>query len=94
MQLTTKYNIGESVWVINGKTGVVVEREVAGLRTQFINNVQKTIYSFLKDRCDPNKLYHDYLQYDPVTEEDRAEMYFWLPEDKCYSSKQELLNSL
>lgn len=28
MQLITKYNIGDSVWVINGKTGVVVEREV------------------------------------------------------------------
>lgn len=94
MQLTTKYNIGDSVWVINGKTGLAVERQVQGIRTQYLNDNYKTIYSFIKDRCDPNQIYHDYLQYDGVTDEDRAAMYFWLPEDKCYSSKQELLNSL
>lgn len=91
MKLETKYNIGDSVWVINGKTGDVVQREVQGLRTQYLGENQKTIYSFLKDRFEANSKYHDYLGYDPITEQEK---YFWLSEDKCYSSKKELLNSL
>ena len=91
MQLTTKYNIGDSVWAINGKTGDVVQREVQGLRTQYLGGNQKTRYSFLKDRFESNSKYHDYLGYDPITEQEK---YFWLSEDKCYETKQELLNSL
>lgn len=91
MILTTKYNIGDLVWVVNGKTGQAVCREVQGIRTQFLGDTQKTIYSFLKDKFDANSKYFDYLGYDPVAEQDK---YFWMSEDKCYESKQELLNSL
>lgn len=94
MQLTTKYNVDDYVWVINGKTGEAVQRQIRGLRTQWINYKQSTAYSFLKDRCDPNSRYHDFLEYEPVTEEDRAGMYFWLMEDKCFESKQELKENL
>ncbi|MFT3994807.1 MAG: hypothetical protein QM660_10895 [Dysgonomonas sp.] len=91
MQLTTKYNIGYFVWVINGKTGQIVEREIAGIRTQVINGTQSTMYSFLKDKFDPNSNYHDYLGYDPILP---SEKYFWLNEEVCYKSKEELKNSL
>lgn len=52
------------------------------------------MYSFLKDRVDPNNRYYDYLQLVPKDPEDIADNYFWLSEDKCYASKEELLNNL
>lgn len=91
MKLETKYNIGDFVWVINGRTGQIVQREVMGIRLQFINSEQKNSYSFVKDRFNPNSGYHDFLGYDPVTEQEK---YFWLYEDICYGSKEELINSL
>lgn len=91
MLLKTKYDIGDLVWVVNGKTGQVVCREVQGIRTQFLADTQKTIYSFLKDKFDANSKYSDYLGYDPISEQEK---YFWMPEDKCYESKQELINCL
>ena len=94
MNLTTKYNVFQRVWVINGKKGAAVEREIQGLKTQYINDKQKTMYSFLKDRVDPNNRYYDYLQLVPKDPEDIADNYFWLSEDKCYASKEELLNNL
>lgn len=94
MTLTTKYNETDSVWVIHGKTGAAIERVIQGLKTQFINGKQKTMYSFLKDRCDPNSRYNDYLQLDPKDSEDIADNYFWLAEDKCFATKEELKNNL
>ena len=91
MQLSTKYNIGDNVWVINGKTGEAVEREIMGVKTQSLNGNQNTIYSFLKDKFYANGNYYDYLGYDSVSEQEK---YFWLPEDKCYKSKQELIKKL
>lgn len=87
MKLTTKYNIGDSVWVINGKKGDADQIEVQGLITQYLVDNQKTIYSFIKDRSEVNGK----LRIDPVTEQEK---YFWLSEDKCYEKKEELLNSL
>lgn len=91
MQISTKYNIGDNVWVINGKTGEVVEREIMGVKTQSLNGVQSTIYSFIKDKFNANSEYHDYLGYYPFSEQDK---YFWIPETKCYKSKQELIKKL
>lgn len=91
MKLETKYNIGDFVWVINGKTGQIVQREIMGVRTQYFGEKQDNSYSFIKDRFNPNNGYHDYLGYEPITE---AEKYFWLYEGVCYKSKQELINSL
>ena len=36
MNLITKYNVFQKVWVINGKTGAAVEREIQGLKTQYL----------------------------------------------------------
>lgn len=94
MNLKTKYDNSDIVWVVNGRTGSIVSRQIQGVRTQFIDGYQKTIYSFLKDKCDPNLQYHDHLGFDPITTEDIAKMYFWLPEEKCFDSKEELINSL
>lgn len=58
MKLITKYNINDTVWVINGRTGIVMQREIQGIKTQLLNGIQKTIYSFLKDKCDPNNNCH------------------------------------
>lgn len=91
MQLTTKYNTGDFVWVINGKTGLAIEREIMGVRSQFVAGRQKNGYSFLKDKFNPNGDYHDFLQYEPITEQDK---YFWLHESVCYASKEELKNNL
>lgn len=91
MQLTTKYNIGDSVWVINGKTGQIVEREILGIRAQWLGDKTKTSYSFLKDKFQYSDGYYDYLQYDPIPEHEK---YFWLNEDVCYGSKEELIKSL
>ncbi|NDV68615.1 hypothetical protein [Dysgonomonas sp. 25] len=81
MTLQTQFNEGDTVWLINPKTGRVVEREIAGLRTQSINQEQKTIYCFIKDWC---------LKKENPTLEDC----FWVSEGKIYSSKQQLIASL
>lgn len=91
MKLETKYNIADFVWVINGKTGQIIEREIMGIRLQFIGGQQKTSYSFIKDRFNPNGGFHDYIQLEPITEQEK---YFWLYEDVCFRSKEELKDSL
>lgn len=87
MKLETKYNIGDFVWVINGKTGKIVQREIMGIRTQFLKDNQKTSYSFIKDKFDPNNQYHDFFGFEPISDQEK---YFWLYEGVCYQSKEEL----
>lgn len=81
MTLKTKYNEGDTVWVINPKTGQLVQREIAGLRSQSINKVQSTIYCFIKDWC---------LNKENPTLDDC----FWVSEGKVHASRQELIASL
>ncbi|PXV66852.1 hypothetical protein CLV62_104113 [Dysgonomonas alginatilytica] len=80
MTLETQFAEGDKVWVLNAKTGNIVQREVAGVRTQSINKTQNTIYCFVKDWC---------LQKENPTLEDC----FWLPEGKVFDTKTRLIQS-
>lgn len=81
MILETIYNENDTVWVLNPKTGEAVQRRISGIRTQSIFGEKKTIYCFLKDWSlnKQNPTYDDC---------------FWLTEDKVFSTKQSLINSL
>jgi len=81
MILETKYNEGDMVWVINSKTGDLVEREVAGIRTQSINKEQHTVYCFVKDWFQDK-------------ENPELKDCFWVGEGKVYESKQRYIASL
>lgn len=80
MTLETKYNEGDLVWVLNSKTGKIVQREITGIRTESINQEQKTIYCFIKDCC-------QYIE-NPTIDD-----CFWISEHKVFDSKQKLLAS-
>lgn len=87
MELKTRFKEGDYVFCID-KKGQVKERKVMGVRTQSLFGKQKTNYSFVKD---------GYRDYDftgemlPIYMEDD---FFWLPENKVYETKDELINSL
>lgn len=87
--ILTRFKEGDLVWVMNNKTNQPVQREIMGVRTQVIRGRQKTVYSFYKDIVLVNGGYYDYLQYDPILEEDK---YFWVGEPNCFWTKEELLN--
>ncbi|MDH6311130.1 hypothetical protein M2451_004001 [Dysgonomonas sp. PFB1-18] len=80
MMLKTKYNEGDIVWLINLKTGQLVQREIAGVRSQSINKVQSTIYCFIKDWSLNNE--------NPTLED-----CFWVSETKVHDTKQKLIES-
>lgn len=80
MILETNYNEGDKVWVLNTRTGKLVQREIAGIRSQSINEERKTIYCFVKDWC---------LDKENPTLEDC----FWLSEDKIFSTREKLVAS-
>ena len=87
MELKTRFNEGDYVFCID-KKGQVKERLVMGVRTQSLFGKQKTNYSFVKDG------YRDYDftgEMQPIYMEDD---FFWLPENKVYETKDELLSSL
>ena len=87
--ILTRFKEGDLVWVMNNKTNQPVQREIMGVRTQVIQGRQKTVYSFYKDIVLINGAYHDYLQYEPMTEEEK---YFWVGEPNLFWTKEELLN--
>jgi len=49
MILKSKYNIGNSVWVFNLRTGKADEREIIGIRSQNIQGRECSFYAFMKD---------------------------------------------
>lgn len=81
MNLITEFSERASVWVLNPKTGQVVQREIFAVRTQSLRGHQSTIYAFIKDWC---------LDKEEPTLEDC----FWLSEGKVFASKKSLINSL
>lgn len=86
--METKFKIADFVFCLD-KYGNIRERKVFGVRSQqFINGSQKTIYSFVKDGV----VNIDFTGEMPnvLSKDD----FFWLPEDKVYSSKDELKESL
>lgn len=87
MELKTRFNEGDYVFCMD-KKGQVRERLIMGVRTQSLFGKQKTTYSFIKDGYKD----YDYLGVMPAVyhEED----FFWLPENKVYETKEELINSL
>lgn len=87
MELKTRFNEGDYVFCLD-KKGQVKERIIMGIRTQSLFGKQKTNYSFVKDG------YRDYDftgEMPPIYMEDD---FFWLPENKVYETKEELINSL
>lgn len=88
--LPIKFKEGDVVWVMNPRTGQPVQRTIEGVRTQLINSVQKTVYSFMKDYVANHGGYYDHLQYDPIPKE---EQYFWVHESKIFRTKDELERS-
>lgn len=87
MELKTRFKEGDYVFCID-KKGQVKERVVMGVRTQSLFGKQKTNYSFVKD---------GYKNYDFLGEMPPLyfeEDFFWLPENKVYETKEELLSSL
>lgn len=88
MTIETKFNVGDIIFCLD-KYGNIRERKIFGIRTQqFINGNQKTIYSFVKDGV----VNTDFTGEMPnILDKDD---FFWLPEDKIYSSKDELKERL
>lgn len=86
--IAIKFNVGDIIFCLD-KYGNIRERKIFGIRTQqFINGNQKTIYSFVKDGV----VNTDFTGEMPniLDKED----FFWLPEDKIYSSRNELKERL
>lgn len=86
--IAIKFNVGDIIFCLD-KYGNIRERKIFGIRTQqFINGNQKTIYSFVKDGV----VNTDFAGEMPniLDKED----FFWLPEDKIYSSRNELKERL
>lgn len=81
MNLITEFDENASVWVLNPKTGQVVQRQIFAVRTQSFRRHQNTVYAFIKDW---------YLDKEEPTLDDC----FWLSEGKVFTSKKNLINSL
>lgn len=88
MNLKTRFSEGDFVFCLD-KKGQVRERKIMGIRTQSLFGKQKTNYSFLKDAFISDE---DYLQNEYHVYSDND--FFWLPENKVYASKNELLSRL
>ena len=94
MTIETKYSVGDLVWLVNSKTGSLVQREIKGVRGQYINNKQSSIYAFTKDRYDPNSNYFDFHGYEHIDKDDYNEIHFWVYESRCFKIKEDLIDSL